>query len=73
MDTISLAEIFRLPAAERLRIAAAIWDSVASQPDQLVLTLEQDRELDARRADWLEHPHDSVDRATAKQRIPTTR
>ena len=53
MNPITLTEVFSLPAVERLRIALALWDSVADQPQVLDLTLEQAQELDARYADYL--------------------
>lgn len=57
------------PPLERLRIAAAVWDSVADQPEQLALTPAQAQELDARYADYLAHPEDGVSWATVKSQI----
>ena len=73
MDTIKLEDVFKLPPAERLRIAAEIWDSVADQPDLLAITPSQAQELDARYADYLEHPEDGMDWAAAKRLILTSR
>ena len=56
MSTITLNEVFQLPAQERLRIASALWDSAANQPEAFHLTPEQEAELDARYADYLAHP-----------------
>ena len=56
MSTITLNEVFQLPAQERLRIASALWDSAANQPEAFRLTPEQEAELDARYADYLAHP-----------------
>ena len=69
MDTISVEEVFKLSAGERLRIAAEIWDSVADQPELLPLTALQAQELDARYADHLQYPEDAMDWATAKARV----
>ena len=60
MTTLNLDDVFKLPPVERLRIAAAIWDSVADQPDQVPLTQAQAQELDARYVDYLEHSDEGV-------------
>ena len=69
MDSLKLDDVFKLPPPERLRIAAAIWDSVADQPEQLALTPAQAQELDARYADYLAHPEDGLSWATVKSQI----
>ena len=69
MDSLKLDDVFKLPPLERLRIAAAIWDSVADQPEQLALTPAQTQELDARYADYLAHPEDGLSWATVKSQI----
>ena len=69
MDALKLDDVFKLPPLERLRIAAAIWDSVADQPEQLALTPAQAQELDARYADYLAHPEDGVSWASVKSQI----
>jgi putative addiction module component (TIGR02574 family) len=69
MDTLNLDEVMKLPPLERLRIASALWDSVADQPEQIGLTPAQQQELDARYADYLAHPEDGVSWATVKQQI----
>ena len=69
MAVVNLDEILKLPALERLRIASAIWDSVAEQPDHVPLTPAQVRELDARYADYLEHPADGIPWDEAKSQI----
>jgi len=66
MAVVNLDEILKLPALERLRIASAVWDSVAQQPDHVPLTPAQAGELDARYADYLEHPADGVTCDVAK-------
>ena len=69
VSTLNLEDVFKLPPVERLRIAAAIWDSVADQPDQVPLTTLQAQELDARYVDYLAHPQDGTPWATAKAHI----
>lgn len=65
MNPITLSEVFQLPAAERVRIASALWDSVADQPQALELTPEQAQELDVRYADYLANPHGGLSWAEA--------
>jgi len=69
MAVVYLDEILKIPAMERLRIAPAIWNSVAEQPDHVPLIPAQAGELDARYADYLEHPADGVTWDVAKAQI----
>ena len=73
MTTLNLDDVFKLPPVERLRIAAAIWDSVADQPDQVPLTQAQAQELDARYADYLAHPDEGTPWAAVKAQILNSR
>ena len=73
MEVLNLTDVFKLPAKERLRIAAAILDSVADQPEQISLTPDQAQELDARYADFLAHPEDGVSWSVAKSQILQSR
>lgn len=54
----------KLPAAERARLAEALWDSIADEantdPDALPLSDNQRAELDLRLADCRAHPEASV-------------
>lgn len=69
MSTLTLDDVFTLPPAERLRIAAALWDSVADQPGLVPLTAQQAQELDARYADYLKHSDTGVSWAAAKASV----
>jgi putative addiction module component (TIGR02574 family) len=69
MNSITLTDVFKLPAPERLRIASALWDSVATQPEQFSLTQEQAQELDARYADFLAHPAEGESWSAVKSQI----
>jgi putative addiction module component (TIGR02574 family) len=73
MSALNLDDVFKLPPSERLRIAAAIWDSVADQPEQLHLTQAQAQELDARYADYLAHPEEGASWAAVKSQIQSSR
>ena len=46
MENVNISDVFQLPIEERIRLAQAIWDSVASSPDQVPLTATQIKELD---------------------------
>ena len=58
------AEARKLPVAERVRLAQALWDSIADEanadPDVLPLSDEQRAELDRRLADYRAHPEASI-------------
>ena len=69
MTTLNLNDVFKLPPGERLRIAAAIWDSVADHSEQISITPTQSLELDARYADYLEHPQDGTPWTVVKSQI----
>ena len=45
---ISVADVLKLPVAERIRLVEDIWDSIAAVPDAVPLTDAQRRELDRR-------------------------
>lgn len=45
---ISIADVLRLPIAERIQLVEDIWDSIAAVPEAVPLTDAQRRELDRR-------------------------
>ncbi len=67
------AEALKLPAGERIRLAEALWDSIADEanadPDVLPLSDEQRAELDRRLADYQAHPETSVPWEEVKARL----
>jgi len=48
MGQMSIAELLKLPVAERIRIVEVIWDSIAAAPEALQLTDAERDELDRR-------------------------
>jgi len=56
MENLSISEVFQLPIAERIRLAQVIWDSVASNPEQVQLTAAQIEELDRCYSEYLKDP-----------------
>jgi putative addiction module component (TIGR02574 family) len=51
-----VAEILALPITERVRLVAAIWDSISAAPEALPLTQWQKEELDRRLAEYEADP-----------------
>mgnify|MGYP001815371995 FL=1 len=56
MENVSISDVFQLPVEERIRLAQAIWESVASSPDQVPLTTAQVKELDRCYDEYLNDP-----------------
>lgn len=56
MKHVSVAEILRLPVAERIRLVEAIWDSIAEVPEAVDLSEAQRAELDRRLAAYEQDP-----------------
>ena len=54
----TLAEIVSLSVDERIRLAEATWDSIASEPGQPELTEAQQQELERRLATHTASPED---------------
>jgi putative addiction module component (TIGR02574 family) len=52
--------IDRLSVDERLALVQEIWDSIAAQPDRVLLTDAQRQELERRLADHRANPGDVV-------------
>ena len=56
----TLAEIVSLSVDERIRLAEAIWESIATEPGQPELTEAQHQELERRLAAHTVSPEDVV-------------
>ncbi len=72
MENVSLADVFHLPIEERIRLAQAIWDSVAEQPERIQLTEAQRAELDRCYAEYLEDPDEGSPWPEVKSRLLST-
>jgi len=55
-----LSDILDLNVAERIELVQDIWDSITEMPEDIVLTDEQKRELDARSAELKAHPDSGI-------------
>jgi len=69
MASVSLSDVLDLPVEERIRLAEAIWDSVADQPDRIQLTNAQRAELDRCFAEYLEDPREGSPWPEVKARL----
>lgn len=58
----TLAELFKLPANERIEIAMALWESLtdAEREAELALSPEQEAELDRRLAEHIANPDSAI-------------
>ena len=58
----TLAELLRLPASQRVELAIALWESLtdAEREAELVLTPEQETELDRRLAEHVANPGSAI-------------
>lgn len=71
--SVSREELRKLPLAERLELVEELWDSIASESDQLSLTPAQIKELDRRFADYQENPNEGVTWEEVRDRVRTNR
>ena len=69
MEAVTLSEVFSLPVEQRIRIVQAIWDSLASRPDEIPVTPEQKAELDRCYAEYLANPDEGSQWADVKARL----
>ena len=69
MENVSISDVFQLPIEERIRLAQAIWESVASSPDQVPLTAAQIRELDRCYYEYLNNPDEGSTWTDVKARL----
>jgi putative addiction module component (TIGR02574 family) len=69
MENVSISDVFQLPIEERIRLAQAIWESVASSPDQVPLTSAQVRELDRCYDEYLNDPDEGSSWTDVKARL----
>lgn len=56
MQSISVADILRLPVQERIRLVELIWDSIAALPDAVPVSPELEAVLDRRLREFEANP-----------------
>ena len=73
MESSTLSQLLKLPAADRAELAIALWESVsdAERDGALVLTEEQAAELDRRWAEHLANPDSAVPWAGVQRKLLT--
>jgi len=64
-----IAEAAKLSAAERLKIAQALWQSAWDDQADIPLTVEQREELDCRLADYEVSPNDGSSWEEVRRRL----
>jgi putative addiction module component (TIGR02574 family) len=62
-------EILDLPVSERLKLAEAIWNSIADSTEQLALTKDQIADLDQRLVEYEKNPEAGSSWEEVKERI----
>ena len=60
-STVDLARLVALPAAERLALIQALWDSLRAEPEALPLSAAERALVAARRAEHRRDPDAAVD------------
>jgi len=69
MENVSISDVYELPVEERIRLVQAIWESVASSPDQVPLPAAQVKKLDKCYSDYLSNPNSGVPWAEVKAKL----
>jgi len=69
MENVRISDVFHLPIEERIRLAQAIWESVASSPDQVPLTAAQVKELDRCYDEYLDDPDEGSPWSEVRARL----
>jgi len=69
VTTAILKRAAKLPVPDRIKLVEDIWDSIADEPDEFVLTAAQTRELDRRLELMRKDPRRGITWEEAKQRI----
>ena len=71
MAATPVSELLKLPASERAALAMVLWDSLtdAEREPELVLTPEQEMELDRRWAAHLEDPAAAIPWAEVRRQL----
>jgi len=69
----TLAALLKLPANDRIELAMALWDSLTDEEREaeLVLTPEQEAELDRRLAEHLANPDSAISWEEVRRKLAT--
>jgi putative addiction module component (TIGR02574 family) len=71
MQSSSLSQLLKLPAGERAELAMALWESLTDEERnaELILTEDQQAELDRRWAEHLENPASGVPWSDVRRKL----
>jgi putative addiction module component (TIGR02574 family) len=71
--SISINDLRKLPVPERLELVESLWESIAADADQLLVTDMQAEELDRRLADHEANPGEGVSWQVLRDRLQKNR
>ncbi len=69
MTSLASANVMDLSVPERIQLVEDIWDSIAEQPEQILLTRGQKIELDKRLDSYYQNPEVGDAWETVRERI----
>ena len=69
MSTDSINEITKLSISERIQLVEDIWDSIAAEPESVVVTEAQKQELDRRLENFNNKPESGSSWDEVKKRV----
>jgi putative addiction module component (TIGR02574 family) len=69
MKNLSLSQILKLSVPKRIKLAQAVWDSVAQVPKSLQVTESERKELDRRLQSYYDHPGSSIPWSKVKAKL----
>lgn len=69
MDKTSISDLLTLSVPERIRVAQALWDSIAAIPDALPLTQHEREEIDRRLESYYRDPSAGSPWTEVRERI----
>jgi putative addiction module component (TIGR02574 family) len=64
-----LSDILQLSVAERIQLVEDIWDSIATVPDAVSLTEEQEAELERRLEAYQANPNEGISWNDLKEKL----
>jgi len=67
--SLSIDDLRELPVPERLELVESLWDSIAADADQLLLTDQQAEELDRRLAAHENNPGEGISWPELRDRL----
>lgn len=69
MENLSLSQILKLSVPKRIKLAQAVWDSIAQFPNSVRVTDAERKELDRRLRSYYDDPDSSIPWSKVKAKI----